>query len=202
MLRHLLYPFLPYRSFLYPILVLSAIAVPCWLIFRLYYLRARRRPLSLRRELLLLTVVVYLAGLAAATLTPNRSSRLLADGRGGIELRPSLSSLTCSTANLREGSTARSFCVRNARGNLLLFFPLGILIPLVWRQLGFRKGMLIAIALSFTIELVQYLSSAWGSYRAADVNDFILNVLGAGLGMAAVSLLRLRQGNRVAASRG
>jgi glycopeptide antibiotics resistance protein len=202
MLRHLLYPFLPYRSFLYPILVLSAIAVPCWLIFRLYYLRARRRPLSLRRELLLLTVVVYLAGLAAATLTPNRSSRLLAEGRGGIELRPSLSSLTCSTANLREGSTARSFCVRNARGNLLLFFPLGILIPLVWRQLGFRKGMLIAIALSFTIELVQYLSSAWGSYRAADVNDFILNVLGAGLGMAAVSLLRLRQGNLVAASRG
>jgi glycopeptide antibiotics resistance protein len=202
MLRHLLYPFLPYRSFLYPILVLSAIAVPCWLIFRLYYLRARRRPLSLRRELLLLTVVVYLAGLAAATLTPNRSSRLLADGRGGIELRPSLSSLTCSTANLREGSTARSFCVRNARGNLLLFFPLGILIPLVWRQLGFRKGMLIAIALSFTIELVQYLSSAWGSYRAADVNDFILNVLGAGLGMAAVSLLRLRQGNRLAASPG
>jgi glycopeptide antibiotics resistance protein len=202
MLRHLLYPFLPYRSFLYPILVLSAIAVPCWLIFRLYYLRARRRPLSLRRELLLLTVVVYLAGLAAATLTPNRSSRLLAEGRGGIELRASLSSLTCSTANLREGSTARSFCVRNARGNLLLFFPLGILIPLVWRQLGFRKGMLIAIALSFTIELVQYLSSAWGSYRAADVNDFILNVLGAGLGMAAVSLLRLRQGNRLAASRG
>jgi glycopeptide antibiotics resistance protein len=202
MLRHLLYPFLPYRSFLYPILVLSAIAVPCWLIFRLYYLRARRRPLSLRRELLLLTVVVYLAGLAAATLTPNRSSRLLAEGRGGIELRPSLSSLTCSTANLREGSTARSFCVRNARGNLLLFFPLGILIPLVWRQLGFRKGMLIAIALSFTIELVQYLSSAWGSYRAADVNDFILNVLGAGLGMAAVSLLRLRRGNRLAASRG
>jgi glycopeptide antibiotics resistance protein len=80
----------------------------------------------------------------------------------------------------------------------MLFFPLGILIPLVWRHLRFWRGTQIAIALSFGIELLQYLSSAWGSYRAADVNDVILNVLGASLGLALVSLLRLRQGTRPA----
>ena len=201
MLRPLLYPFLPYRSFIVPILVLSVIVVPCWLAFRLYLHRTRGHPVSFHREILLLTFVLYLAGLAAVTLTPNRSSRLRAEGTGGIELHPNLASLTCSSAILPRGSTARAFCVRNARGNVLLFFPLGILIPLVWRRLRFWRGILIAIALSFGIELVQYLSSAWGSYRSADVNDFILNVLGACLGLVLMLLLRLRTGTRPAASR-
>ena len=201
MLRHLIYPFLPYRSFAVPILILSSIVVPCWLVFRLYRHRTRRHAVSLQREILLLTFVVYLSGLAAATLTPNRSSRLLAAGTGGIELHPNVASLTCSSANLPRGSTAQAFCVHNARGNVMLFFPLGILIPLVWRHLRFWRGMGIAIALSCSIELAQYFSSAWGSYRAADVNDVILNVLGAGLGLAIMSLLRLGYGARPAVAR-
>ena len=196
MLRQLLYPILPYRSFLVPILVLCLIVAPCWLAFRLYHRRTRGQALSFPREILLLTVVLYLAGLAAVTLTPTRSGRVRAAGTGGIDLRPSLASLTCSSAILPRGSTARAFCVRNARGNVLLFFPLGILLPLVWRDLRFWRGIQIAIALSFGIELLQYFSSAWGSYRAADVNDFILNVFGACLGLAVVSLLRLAQGTR------
>lgn len=38
MFRHLLYPFLPYRSFAVPMIVVSAIAIPCWVVFRLYRL--------------------------------------------------------------------------------------------------------------------------------------------------------------------
>ena len=201
MLRQLIYPFLPYRSLAFPILVLSLIVGPCWLVFRLYRHRTGGHPLSFRREILLLTFVLYLAGLAAVTLTPNRSSRLRAEGTGGIELHPNLASLTCSSAILPRGSTERAFCVRNARGNVMLFFPLGILLPLVWRRLRFWRGIQIAIALSFSIELVQYLSSAWGSYRSADVNDFILNVLGACLGLVPMFLLRLRPGTRPAVER-
>jgi glycopeptide antibiotics resistance protein len=194
MLRQLLYLILPYRSFAVPILVACLIVAPCWLLFRLYRQRARGYPISMPREILLLTFVLYLAALAAVTLGPNRSSRLLAAGTGGIELHPTVASLTCSSPTLPMGSTAQGFCVRNARGNFLLFFPLGILLPLVWRHLRFWKGIQIAIVLSFSIEFLQYLSSSWGSYRAADVNDFILNVLGASLGLAVVFLLRLRQG--------
>ena len=201
MLREIFYAFLPYRSFLAPILVLGSIVVPCWLVFRLYRHRTRGRPLSLRREVLLLIFIVYLAGLAAATLTPNRSSRLRAAGTGGIELRPNLASLTCSSATLPRGSTAQAFCVHNARGNVMLFFPLGILLPLVWGRLRFWRAVQIAIALSCSIELLQFLSSAWGSYRAADVNDVILNVSGACLGLALVSLLRLLPWGRRASER-
>jgi glycopeptide antibiotics resistance protein len=195
MFRHLLYPFLPYRSFAYPFLVLSAIAIPCWLVFRLYRLRTPGHRLSFHREILLLIFVVYLSGLATATLIPNHNSRSAAEAAVGIELHPNLASLTCSSAILPTGSTAQAFCVHNARGNVMLFFPLGILIPLVWRRLTFWNGIQIAIALSVSIELVQYLSRAW-SNRSADVNDVVLNVLGACLGLAIVFLLRLRRGTR------
>ena len=202
MLRHLYYPLLAYRDIVFPFLVVSAITVPWWLVFRLYRRRTPGHHLSVRREILLLTVVVYLSGVAAATLTPNGSSRVRAEGRGGIDVHPNLVSLTCSSRNLPSGSTARAFCVRNARGNVILFFPLGILLPLVWRRLRFWRGMQIAIALSISIELLQYLSSAWGSYRAADVNDVILNTFGACLGLVLVSLMRLRRGPDPAALRG
>jgi glycopeptide antibiotics resistance protein len=200
MIPKFLFPLLPYRSIAFPFLVLSAISVPCWLVFRLYRLRTPGHRLSFQREFLLLTFVVYLSGLAAATLIPNHSSRLVAQTAVGIELHPSLTSLTCSSAALPRGSTAQSFCVRNARGNFLLFVPLGILIPLVWRRLRFWSGLQIAIAVSCSIELVQYLSRVW-VHRTADVNDVILNVFGASLGLALVSLLRLRRGTHPAVHR-
>jgi glycopeptide antibiotics resistance protein len=192
MLRHLLYPLLPYRSIFIPFLVVSAVAVPCWLIFRLYRLRANAHPAAFGRELLLLVFVVYLSGLAAATLEPNRNSRAHVTATDGLELRPDLASLTCSSASLPAGSHGRGFCVRNARGNFALFVPLGILLPLVGRRLRFRSALLIALAVSVGIELAQYLSRPW-SNRLADVNDVILNVLGACLGLIIVALLRLRR---------
>jgi glycopeptide antibiotics resistance protein len=202
MFRQLAYPFLVYRSIFFPFLVLSAIAVPCWLVFRLYRLRTPGHRLSFHREILLLTFVVYLSGLAAATLEPNHSSRYRAEATVGIDLHPNLASLTCSSSNLPRGSTAHAFCVRNARGNVVLFFPLGILLPLVWRRLRFWRGIQIAIALSVSIELAQYVSRTWGINRTADVNDVALNVLGACLGLALVFLLRLFRGTRPAVPRG
>jgi glycopeptide antibiotics resistance protein len=200
MLRHLLYPLLPYRSIFVPFLVVCAIAVPCWLLLRLYRSRASEHRASFGRELLLLIFVVYLSGLAAATLEPNRNSRAQVAATDGLELRPNLASLTCTSPSLSRGSTARSFCVRNARGNFILFVPLGILLPLVWRRLRFWNGLLAALALSVSIELAQYVTRPW-SNRLADVNDVILNVLGAALGLALVSLLRVRPGARAAVAR-
>jgi glycopeptide antibiotics resistance protein len=191
-----LYPFLPYRSFIVPILVLSAVTIPCWLLFRLYRVRTSARRVSWPREILLLIFVAYLSGLAAVTLVPNRPSREVAESALAIQLRPNPAALTCSSARMREGSTAQGFCRHNATGNLLLFIPLGFLIPLVWERLRFAQGLLIALGVSIGIELLQYLSRTFGSMRTADVNDVILNVVGAGLGLVVGMLLRWRPGTR------
>jgi glycopeptide antibiotics resistance protein len=194
-----LYPLLPFRSFLHPILVVCAVGLPCWLVFRLSRRRTPGQRTSLGRELLLLTFVVYLLALAAVTLSPNRGA--VAQASAGIELRPNTTSLTCSFATAPRSSSARGFCQHNAGGNVALFFPLGFLLPLVVRDLRFRRAMLIAIGLSISIEILQYFSRAWGSYRTADVNDVILNTVGAFLGLAVVSLLRFRPTARPAVAR-
>jgi glycopeptide antibiotics resistance protein len=196
MVPRVFYPLLPYRSFASPILVLWSIVVPFWLVFRLNRLRTPGRRRSFLREILLLVFVLYLSALASVTLSPNHPSRRVAETSVGIELRPSVAALTCSSATLPPGSTARGFCVRNAQGNFMLFFPLGILLPLLWRRLRFWRAVQIAIALSLSIEIIQYVSGAWGSYRTVDVNDVILNVLGASLGLVFVSLLRLGRSAR------
>ena len=196
-----MYPFLVYRSLFGPVLVLAAIVVPCWLAYRLYRLRAAGCRPSLLRELLLLAFVVYLSALAAATLTPNHGSVARARATEAVELRPDLASLTCSPPFMPTGSIERAFCVRNAGGNVVLFLPLGILIPLLWSRVRFGRGVQIAITLSLTIEVAQYLSRNLGSYRSPDVNDVLLNVFGACLGLALVSLLRLRPGPRPAVTR-
>src|SRR5688572_23222805 len=100
-----------FLAFAVPFLVLCALALPGWLAFRLYRRRTPGHPRSSRRELLLLTAVVYLLGLAAVTLAPARMSRARAEATRGIELRPDPASLTCSSANLPPGSSARAFCV-------------------------------------------------------------------------------------------
>jgi len=200
MLRQLLYPLLPYRSIVLPFLIVCAVAVPCWVVYRLHRVRKSEHSASFGRELLLLIFVVYLSGLAAATLEPNRHSRAHVTATDGLELRPDPASLTCSSASLPRGSTARAFCVRNARGNFLLFVPLGLLLPLVRRRVRFGSGLLMALAVSVGIELAQYLTRPW-SNRLADVNDVILNVLGASLGLIVVSLLRRRPSARSAVAR-
>ena len=196
MLRHLLYPFLAYRSVLYPTLLLSLVVVPCWLVIRLYRLRTSALRSSVGREALLLAFVVYLCGVAAATLNPNDRARMRTPAMPGIELRPRMTTLACTSPKLRTGSSARFFCMYNVKGNILMFFPLGIFIPLLWRRLRFWNVILIAIALSTGIEIVQYVSQAWGSYRLADINDVILNTLGACAGLAVVSAVRLLAGVR------
>ena len=193
MFRHLFYPFLAYRSIVVPFLVVCAVTVPCWLAYRLYRRRNPAHRPPWRRELLKLTFVIYLSGLVAATLEPNHPSRAVVESMAGFDLRPRLVSLTCSSPTMPHGSAARGFCVRNARGNFVLFLPLGILLPLVWRRLRFWRGLLIALAVSISIELLQYLSTAWGSYRTADINDVILNCVGASIGLALVAVLRLRR---------
>src|SRR2546428_13101864 len=76
MIPKFLFPFLPYRSFAFPFLVLCAIAVPCWLVFRLFRFRTPGHRLSFIREFLFLTFVVYFFVLVMATLLPNHYSRL------------------------------------------------------------------------------------------------------------------------------
>lgn len=77
----------------------------------------------------------------------------------------------------------------NVLGNLLAFVPLGCLLPLWSARLrsAWAIGWL-ALLTSVTIEVLQ-----WGfTLRVADIDDVILNVVGALIGYAACVLLMRR----------
>ena len=65
--------------------------------------------------------------------------------------------------------------LKNSILNIVLFVPLGFVLPVLWQR--FRKlqsTVFFGFSFSLTIELLQMLT-----YRATDVNDLIINTLGA-----------------------
>jgi len=80
------------------------------------------------------------------------------------------------------------FWVRQMVGNLLLLLPVGLLGPIVlpWMDRWLRV-LVASLALSTAIELAQL----WIPDRSAEVDDVLLNVVGAILGYAVLRVLRI-----------
>ena len=84
------------------------------------------------------------------------------------------------------------FWMRNALGNLGLLFPLGLLGPIALPALDrWWRIALLALVYSAAIEI----SQLWIPDRSADIDDVLLNVLGALFGFALSRLWR-RVGSR------
>lgn len=77
----------------------------------------------------------------------------------------------------------------NSGLNILLFVPLGFLLPLLWKEFrSWRSMCLTGFLLSLGIELAQLLN-----YRISDVDDLIMNTTGAWLGYELVMLFSRRK---------
>lgn len=80
---------------------------------------------------------------------------------------------------LRGRPVLARFALRNLSGNVVLFVPLGLLLPMLWRRQR-QFGMFLATVCG-SIALVELLQ-LFTTLGSLDVDDLILNVLGAGLG--------------------
>ena len=79
----------------------------------------------------------------------------------------------------------------NLVGNVLMFIPLGIFVPLLWQSL--RKWWLslpVCAAVIIAVEALQFITSR----GSADIDDFILNMLGAALGYGFFAICRRMAG--------
>ncbi len=65
----------------------------------------------------------------------------------------------------------------NICGNILIFIPLGFLIPMIDNSKSFFKILLISFSTSIFIEFIQFFIG-----RSVDIDDVILNVLGGIIG--------------------
>jgi glycopeptide antibiotics resistance protein len=97
------------------------------------------------------------------------------------------------------GEASPSFVFDNIAGNVIMFVPIGILLPTLFEQMKRPEAMLWrAAAISGFIEGTQLVTRA----RAVDVDDVILNTVGAMIGLGVFSLAaplfdRRRAGRRL-----
>ena len=133
--------------------------------------------------LLLATFVIYVAVVAGLTVVPTHFARFRSAHPDHINLMPLQYSFRCFELARKRHPDLMGFCVRNTFGNILLFAPLGILLPLVsTRFRTLKRVLLLALCMSLTIEMIQLVLRFVGNPRAVDIDDVLLNTLGACLG--------------------
>jgi glycopeptide antibiotics resistance protein len=83
------------------------------------------------------------------------------------------------------------FIIRPLAFNLLMFVPMGYLLPLITRKLStFSKVVIISSGISLMIEIFQLITSLlYGfTFRYANVDDIIINTLGSAIGFLLLKL--------------
>ncbi len=83
----------------------------------------------------------------------------------------------------------------NVGGNMALFIPTGILLPIVYKKLdNFVKVVAAGACISLCIEILQLPFASRGS----DIDDIILNTLGVAIGYGIYAIIRRIVGHRPA----
>lgn len=184
---------LDYIKQMLPCMVIGAV---CYLIL----LPHRRKELCCRglksgpvREAGLFVFVLFCAGLTALTVFPSGFWTAAHWQEAAQGLRPffaitplseSVQYIGWTPCFLDSFQTMGSWSFYMAAANALIFVPVGFFPNLLWRRPKWWKGLVIGCCASFLVEFLQLFIG-----RATDIDDLILNTLGAFLGGLAVLLL-------------
>lgn len=123
---------------------------------------------------------LYVILVGVLTLAPPPLS--LSNGHFGTNLVPVIYSVRCFVPNPGQPPTTL-FCLQSMAANVALFLPLGFLLPTLSERFRSAKEVLkAALALSVAIEMLQYAGRWLGNPRWTDVDDVLLNTLGALMG--------------------
>ena len=122
---------------------------------------------SQRRLILIPLLLIYLLALFALALRPSDATSV-----DWINLVP----LSSIARGFRQGG---ALFLINIVGNIVVFLPLGLLLPSIDKRFNsWVRIMIIGITISLLIETLQLVSAQ----RVADVDDLLLNGIGAVLG--------------------
>ena len=176
-----------------PALIILFIISIGWIIFRV--LKKRNR--SPGYELLLFFFVIYIAVVLLITLYPLPLTREKVVGAKGVNFIPFENTMKeFSDTFKRERSFMSGHTIENIVGNIFLFLPFGIFLPLISKKFrSFGKVFLFGLLFSLSIETLQLVSRQFGVYRAADIDDVILNVFGTVCGFLFLKLFYTNTGS-------
>ncbi len=76
------------------------------------------------------------------------------------------------------GEKSLNFLAVNYLGNIFLFLPFGLILPVIFNKLNIQKAIVLGLLTSVIIELIQHFTGC----GYADIDDVLMNVLGVILG--------------------
>lgn len=155
------------------------------------FIKAKRskRKFFCLKEFFVIMFQVYLALLISVTLFP-----LMIDDRK-VNLIVNFIPIVNSVKDLMVGvNTMGFFMVKfwiiNILGNIILLSPLAFIVPVISKRFRSLKSVvLLCFCTSCFIEFLQFLSLFIGNLRSVDIDDIILNTLGAFIGFGAFKVL-------------
>ncbi len=131
------------------------------------------------RERIVVVLFIYLIAVAVITFFP--MTIIFYDWHGRFSFVPFASIMQLVQ------QTERATALKNIAGNIVMFAPLGLLLPLLFRRLRSAGALAWRAALvSIAIEVLQLPTRI----RATDVDDVFLNVAGALIGYSVFLLLQ------------
>ena len=170
----------------------SMLVITGWLLFRLG-VNLKTKDFSLRREAVQLLFLINLAVISRFVFHPmevvdGAIQPLLFRADAIYPFHTNLLPLV----HIFDFKTTGEMLV-NVAGNFALFLPTGILTPALYPRLrSFRKTAAVGFCISLAIEIIQLPFYT----RCSDVNDLILNTLGAMAGYGIYALVRRLSGRK------
>ncbi len=152
-----------------------------YIIIRIIYLKKKRLQINYKQELLYLVFICYIVGLFNLLLVPsNFWSRIWHLIFLGFSENPLVGKFEFSynfvpifykviTGKYLLGN----WVIKMIIGNVLMFIPLGVLLPLCVKKINNKNILLYAISIPLIIEILQPFIG-----RNFDIDDIIMNFLG------------------------
>jgi glycopeptide antibiotics resistance protein len=132
---------------------------------------------SIQRELVLFSFVAYISAVFAITIAPTSLAGISEPAKSPVNFIPIIHSVNYYLGTYADPTgVSTEKALENIIGNLLLFIPLGILLPCISPKFKSLKSMIAASFIcSMFIECCQFFLGYFGTYRTSDIDDVILN---------------------------
>lgn len=157
-----------------------------FIVYRLFAVFVLKKPrYTIEKSIYVLAAFVYLIGVICMTLFPIPTDPLLIHDRAAEGFQETNNLIPFNTITDALTGSSLSVTVYQLGGNIILLFPLGCFLPLLFKRMRQAKRVIIAgFIASLIIETSQFtISSVIGlTYRSFDVDDLILNTIGSAIG--------------------
>lgn len=160
------------------------VTVPITVIVRLFKtknLNKKGFKFNIYHEIGLIIYITFIAGLFSQTILANIYS-LQWKIQSKINLIPGM--IFYDSFKLWHLGNTRYFVI-SLLGNIIMFMPFGFFTPLLWNKKNLKDSLLAGFLASLTVEICQLPQAG----RTSDVDDLILNTLGAFLGYLLYKLM-------------